>query len=93
MRCWAVGPLTSHAAEISRLSPSKDSYGTTPPDSNVSIIGSFIQRTAFPKVVRALESNLVPVEKLITHRLGLHEISTGLEALRHGQAIKVLVQP
>jgi threonine dehydrogenase-like Zn-dependent dehydrogenase len=59
----------------------------------VTIIGSFIQRTAFPKVVRALESAIVPVEKLITHRIGLADLRDGLEALRNGTAIKVLVQP
>ncbi len=59
----------------------------------VTIIGSFIQRTAFPKVVRALEAGIVPVEKLITHRIGLAELREGLEALRNGAAIKVLVQP
>lgn len=59
----------------------------------VTIIGSFIQRTAFPKVVRVLEAGIVPVEKLITHRIGLAELGEGLDALRHGTAIKVLAQP
>lgn len=59
----------------------------------VTIIGSFIQRTAFPKVVRALESSIIPVEKLITHRIGLAELNEGLEALRNGTAIKILAQP
>ena len=58
----------------------------------VTIIGSFIQRTAFPKVVRALESGIIPVEKLITHRIGLADLSEGLEALRQGTAIKVLAE-
>ncbi len=58
----------------------------------VTIIGSFIQRTAFPKVVRALESGIIPVEKLITHRIGLADLSEGLDALRQGTAIKVLAQ-
>ncbi len=54
----------------------------------VTIIGSFIQRTAFPKVVRALEAGLVPVERLITHRIPLSDLGEGLEALRSGAAIK-----
>ena len=58
----------------------------------VTIIGSFIQRTAFPKVVRALESGIIPVEKLITHRIGLADLSEGLKALRQGTAIKVLAE-
>lgn len=59
----------------------------------VSVFGSYIQRTAFPKVARMLESNLVPVEKLITHRLPLSEVGQGLEAMRAGEAIKVVVEP
>jgi len=59
----------------------------------LSILGSFIQRTAFPKVVRILEAGLLPVEKLITHRLRLDEVGRGLEAMRTGEAIKVVVQP
>jgi (R,R)-butanediol dehydrogenase / meso-butanediol dehydrogenase / diacetyl reductase len=59
----------------------------------ITIIGSFIQRTAFPKVVRALESGLAPFEKLITHRVSLSELGAGLDALRSGEAIKVLAHP
>jgi Zn-dependent alcohol dehydrogenase len=58
-----------------------------------SILGSFIQRTAFPKVARILESDLLPVEKLITHRLRLHEAGDALEAMRSGEAIKAVIQP
>ena len=58
----------------------------------VTIMGSFIQRTAFPKVVRVLEAGIVPVEKLITHRIGLSDLREGLDALREGTAIKVLAQ-
>jgi threonine dehydrogenase-like Zn-dependent dehydrogenase len=59
----------------------------------VSIFGSVIQRTAFPKVVRILEAGLLPVEKLITHRLALSEVGQGLEAMRAGEAIKVVIEP
>lgn len=59
----------------------------------ITILGSFIQRTAFPKVVRILEAGLLPVEKLITHRLGLDDVGQGLSAMRAGEAIKVVVAP
>jgi threonine dehydrogenase-like Zn-dependent dehydrogenase len=59
----------------------------------ISIIGTFIQRTAFPKVVRMLESNLLPLEKLITHRLKLAQIGDGLDAMRAGKSVKVVVTP
>ena len=56
-----------------------------------SILGSYIQRTAFPKVVRILEAGLLPVEKLITHRLRLNEVGEALEAMRVGEAIKAVL--
>jgi (R,R)-butanediol dehydrogenase/meso-butanediol dehydrogenase/diacetyl reductase len=58
-----------------------------------SVLGSYIQRTAFPKVVRILETGLLPVEKLITHRLRLNEVGEALEAMRVGKAIKAVVEP
>src|SRR5262245_20763305 len=59
----------------------------------ISILGSFIQRTSFPKVVKILEAGLLQVEKLVTHRLSLGEVHSGLEAMKQGQAIKVAVAP
>lgn len=59
----------------------------------ISILGTFIQRTEFPKVVRILEAGLLPVENLITHRLRLNEVGEALEAMRSGKAIKAMVQP
>ena len=58
-----------------------------------SVLGSYIQRTAFPKVVRILEAGLLPVEKLITHRLRLGDVGEALEAMRVGTAIKAVVEP
>ncbi|MFN0086018.1 MAG: zinc-binding dehydrogenase [Blastocatellia bacterium] len=59
----------------------------------VTIMGSFIQRTEFPKVVRLLEAGLLPLEKLVTHRLQLNRIGEGFEAMRAGEAIKVVAAP
>src|SRR4029450_5028635 len=57
-----------------------------------SILGSFIQRTAFPKVVRTLEAGLLPVEKLITHRLRLNEAGEALDAMRVAKAIMCVIE-
>jgi len=59
----------------------------------VAVLGSFIQRTAFPKGVRLLEGGRLPVERLVRHRLPLAEVGRGFEALRAGEAIKVVVEP
>lgn len=59
----------------------------------VTILGSFIQRTEFPKVVRLLEAGILPLEKLVTHRFPLDQIGKGFEAMRAGEAIKVVAAP
>lgn len=59
----------------------------------LTVLGSFIQRGAFPRVVRLLETGRLPVERLVSHRVGLEEVGRGLEALRAGEAVKVLVAP
>ena len=59
----------------------------------ISIHGSFIQRTAFPKVVRLLESGVLPLEKLVTHRLRLADVGLAWDAMRSGEAIKAVVEP
>jgi (R,R)-butanediol dehydrogenase / meso-butanediol dehydrogenase / diacetyl reductase len=59
----------------------------------ISIHGSFIQRTAFPKVVRLLESGVLPLEKLVTHRLRLTEVGRAWDAMRQGEAIKAVIEP
>jgi 2-desacetyl-2-hydroxyethyl bacteriochlorophyllide A dehydrogenase len=100
----AVGSLLPEALELVRFGGRVILFGLNshaertihqyhPTRYEVTIIGSFIQRTAFPKVVRVLEAGIVPVEKLITHRIGLAELGVGLEALRSGTGIKVLAQP
>lgn len=59
----------------------------------VSIFGTYIARNTFPKAVRLLESDVLQLEKLITHRLTLARIEEGLRAMREGKAIKVIVTP
>lgn len=59
----------------------------------ISIFGSFIQRTAFPKVVRLLESGVLPLEKLVTHRLRIGEVGRAWDVMRSGEAIKAVVEP
>jgi threonine dehydrogenase-like Zn-dependent dehydrogenase len=59
----------------------------------ISVLGSYIQRTAFPKVVRMLEAGFPPLEQLVTHRVDLEAIGEGFQLLRVGEAIKVAVAP
>ena len=61
--------------------------------SEVTIFGSFIQNTAFPKVVKILESGILPMGKLVTHRFRLEEFGSAVELLRAGQAVKTVLSP
>ncbi len=59
----------------------------------ITVLGSYIQRTAFPKVVHILEAGLLPLERLVTHRVELEAIGEGFRLLRAGEAVKVTVIP
>jgi threonine dehydrogenase-like Zn-dependent dehydrogenase len=62
-------------------------------EDDVVMVGSFIQRTAFPKVVRILEAGRLPLGRLVSHRVALDTVGQGFAALRAGEAIKVVVDP
>lgn len=59
----------------------------------VAVLGTYIAKFAFPMAVKILESGVIPVQKLITHRLKLSEVLEGFEAMKNGEAIKVVVSP
>ncbi len=59
----------------------------------LTLYGSFIQQTAFPKVVRLLELEALPIDQLITHQLPLSEFAEALELLKSGEAVKVTLDP
>ncbi|MBI5118120.1 alcohol dehydrogenase catalytic domain-containing protein [Candidatus Poribacteria bacterium] len=59
----------------------------------IEIIGSFIANATFPATVSLLESGRLNLKSLVTHRFKLREIHKGVDAMRRGEAIKVLVDP
>jgi len=59
----------------------------------LTIFGSIIQNYHFPKVVQLLESNVLNLETLITETIELKDIEKGLELMRQGAAIKIIVKP
>ena len=59
----------------------------------ISIVGSFIAGGTFPQTVRTLESGQLPLEQLITHRIGLEGIPRILPALHSGEAVEVVIRP
>lgn len=59
----------------------------------VRILGTYIADRTFPAAIRMIERGLLNLDELVTHRLGLEEIPEGIEALRSGRAVKVIIDP
>jgi 2-desacetyl-2-hydroxyethyl bacteriochlorophyllide A dehydrogenase len=59
----------------------------------ITVKGTFIQNNNFPKVVKILESELLNLDSLITHKISLDKIHEGIETMRKGEAIKIIVYP
>lgn len=59
----------------------------------LTIMGSFIARFTFPTAIKIIESKVLNLEKLITDKLPLEDVHKGIEAMRKGEAIKVIITP
>ncbi|MEW5947099.1 MAG: alcohol dehydrogenase catalytic domain-containing protein [bacterium] len=59
----------------------------------IRILGTFIANHTFPATVQLLESGRLDPSALITHRITLDEIHAGMEYMRRGEAIEVIVTP
>ncbi|MBS4208876.1 alcohol dehydrogenase catalytic domain-containing protein [Bacillus sp. FJAT-50079] len=59
----------------------------------IDVKGTYIQKNDFPKVIKILEARLLNLEDLITHKISLEQINDGVEIMRKGEAIKIIVSP
>jgi threonine dehydrogenase-like Zn-dependent dehydrogenase len=59
----------------------------------VVIYGAFIGRHSFERTAAIMESGILPLERIVSHRLPLKRIHEGIELLRKGQAIKIILEP
>ena len=59
----------------------------------LTIYGTFIGINTFPVAIQMLESGVIKPSLFLTHTLPLAEIERGLELMRSGEAIKVLILP
>lgn len=71
--------------------PSISQYNIT--RNEVTVKGTYIQNYDFPKVIKILEANLLNLEALITHKITLDKLQEGVEIMRKGEAIKIIVYP
>jgi len=57
------------------------------------VLGSYIADFTFPAAIKMIESGVLRLEKLITHRIPVRDLPKGLDALERREAIKVIVDP
>jgi threonine dehydrogenase-like Zn-dependent dehydrogenase len=59
----------------------------------LSVDGVYITKGTFPLALRLLAERTDEFAPLITHRISLDQIASGIAAMRDGSAVKVLVYP
>lgn len=59
----------------------------------IRVVGSYVGRHTFPLAIQMLERGAIRPEELVTHRLPLARFGEGLEHLRRGEAVKVMMVP
>lgn len=59
----------------------------------VQIYGGFLGKYYFEKTARIIESGILPLQEIVTHTFPLSEFEKGLELLRNGKALKVVIYP
>lgn len=100
----AVGQLLMTAIDVIRPSGKMLMFGhdetAMPPirlaeivRKEAQIFGGFLGKYYFEKTARIIESGVLPLEEIVTHTLPLSEYEKGLELLRSGKALKVIIYP
>ena len=100
----AVGPLLPQAIHIARTGGRVLQFGhdeSVEPKipvgellkKELTIHGAFIGRHSFEKAARIMESGKLPLEKVVSHRLPLSKVHEGLELLRSGNGLKIILEP
>ena len=59
----------------------------------LTIVSSYATFNTFPLVEKMLASHAINLDNLLTHRMELRDLGKGLDMLRHGEAMKVVVYP
>jgi threonine dehydrogenase-like Zn-dependent dehydrogenase len=59
----------------------------------IQVRGAFITRYTMSVAIKLLESKLIPIEKIVSHRLPLEKVAEGRRLAESGEAIKVVLEP
>ena len=58
----------------------------------VCIMGSFIINDSMAKAITVLESGVLDLDPIITHKLPLEELDRGLELMRTGEGMEIIIE-
>lgn len=100
----AVGQLLPQALEVIRPNGKVLMFGhdetAAPPvrlaeivRKEAQIYGGFLGKYYFEKTARIIESGILPLREIVSHVLPMDEYQKGLDLLRAGQALKVVIYP
>jgi threonine dehydrogenase-like Zn-dependent dehydrogenase len=56
-----------------------------------SVLGTWLANATFPKAVKILESGVLNLKELVTHTLPLEKLEEGVELLRKGEGIEIII--
>jgi len=56
------------------------------------ILGTWLANATFPKAVKIIESGILNLKGLITHKIKLDNIHQGIDLLKNGKAVKVIIE-
>ena len=59
----------------------------------IRVQGTWLANATFPKAVEVLESGVLNLSKLVTHTLPLSEVEKGIDLLRRGEGVEILIDP
>lgn len=76
-----------NASAVTEISQSKITQ------KEITVLGTWLANASFPEAISILESNQLPLERLVTHRCSLEELEEMVLLLRQGKTVKVLVDP
>lgn len=57
----------------------------------MTIHGAIIGKFTFDKTARIMESGILPLDKLVSHRLPLSRVHEGIKLIRKGKGIKIII--
>ena len=61
-------------------------------EKELEIHGAYITKGTFPLAIKLIESGILPLEKIVTHRLPFKDFMQGVELMRSGLGSKVVVE-